>query len=651
MCGIAGSLGIHLDRDPEAELHRMGAAIVHRGPDSGGVWLDRDAAVGLVHRRLAVVDLSPTGAQPMQSASGRYVCVFNGEIYNHLEIRRQLEASLGSSHWRGSSDTETLLASIESFGLEQAVRGWVGMFALALWDRQTRTLALVRDRFGEKPLYFGHSGSRFFFGSELKAIRAHSAFSPRIDREALALFFRHNYIPQPHSIFQGIAKLAPGSIAWVQPDSKNVRILAYWSAVEVARSRGRQPFKGSYDEAVTEVRQRLITAVREQTVADVPVGAFLSGGIDSSTVVALMQANSSRRVQTFTIGFGDDRFNEADHAKAVAAHLQTDHTELYLSGEQARELIPQLPRIYDEPFADVSQLPTCFVSQLARRRVTVSLSGDGADELFGGYGRFARAAQLIPWHQRLGVRGRRLVKSLIDSTLFVTGPTGELRLAGGPAGLQSRIRPVGRLAELLSQPDAPALYRSLLSYWKPPRNPVRHVTEPPTEFMEYANWLADGSAQEAVQMLDVITFLPDLVLAKVDRAAMRYSLETRVPMLDHRLAEFVWSLPVQYRANRHAPKRILKDILAPLVPPRLTDRPKMGFSVPIGDWLRGPLRDWAESLLDARLIERQGLLHAEPIRQAWQELLDRRADVGEHLWGVLTFQAWLGDVFPGGDPD
>lgn len=622
----------------------MGQAIRDRGPDSDGIWSDAAAGYGVVHQRLSIVDISDTGHQPMVSASGRYVISFNGEIYNHRAIRQSLDRSAAEVGWRGTSDTETLLASVEQLGLDKAIDQWVGMFAFALWDRHTRTLTLGRDRFGEKPLYYGWHKGRFLFASELKALIASDGFCPRLDLDALTLYFRHHYVPAPYSIFQGVQKLQPGTLATLHYGATEPAIRTYWSAVGTAQLQSAQQFTGGMLEATDRVQSLLTRSVAAQAVADVPVGAFLSGGIDSTTVVALMQQAAHGRVKTFSVGFGEAAFNEAEYASAVARHLATDHTELYLDGAQARELIPDLPWFYDEPFADPSQLPTYVVSRLAREQVTVSLSGDGGDELFGGYTRYRQAAKVIRVRHSISSWGQSAARLLLQSPMFTQGPTGNVQPAWTPGALRGHLAPGCRAMELMAQQSDAKAYRDMLSFWKLPMNPVRGGSEPGTGYLAASNWLSSHTVSEAVQMLDVLNYLPDDILVKVDRAAMRVSLESRIPMLDHRLAEFVWSLPPDLCATAAQPKQILIDIASRFVPRSLIDRPKMGFGIPLADWLRGPLRDWAESLLDPREIEAQGYLDAGIVSQAWQSFLSGNNVSGNHIWSVLVFQAWHNEL-------
>jgi asparagine synthase (glutamine-hydrolysing) len=618
-------------------------ALTHRGPDDAGVWVDETLGLALGHRRLSIVDLSPAGHQPMHSASGRYVMAFNGEIYNHESIRADLEAAGARPAWRGHSDTETLLAAIEHWGVEATLRLAVGMFAIALWDRERRRLTLARDRAGEKPLYYGLQGETLLFASELKPLRRHPAFRGEVDRGALALYLRHNYVPDPLSIYVGISKLDPGT--WVEFDERGRETAraAYWNAVEVV-DRGRaRPFAGSDGEAVAALEQVLGQAVGAQMVADVPLGAFLSGGIDSTTIVALMQERASRPVRTFTIGFTDPAFDESPSARAVAAHLGTDHTELKVTPEDAMGVIPRLPEIYDEPFADSSQIPTFLVSQLARRHVTVSLSGDAGDELFGGYNRYFWAQRVWSNLQRVPRPLRRLGSNLITAR--------SAEAWDGSFGLLNRVLParlrttrsgnkLHRLAGLLGAESPAAIYRSLVSHWENPRELLQSGSEPPSRLEALMAADDPGTFPERMMLWDLLTYLPGDILAKVDRAAMAVSLETRVPMLDHRVIEFAWTLPQHLRIRDGQGKWLLRQVLYKRVPREIMDRPKMGFGVPINAWLRGPLRDWAADLLDERRMREDGFLDPAPVHAKWREHLAGERDWAYWLWDVLMFQAW-----------
>jgi len=621
-------------------LRRMGEAIAHRGPDDSGVWLDAYAGIGLSHRRLSVLDLSPAGHQPMVSGSGRYVIAFNGEIYNHLDLRRQL----GDRAWRGHSDTETLLAGFEFWGIEKTLQRAVGMFAIALWDRVDRSLILARDRMGEKPLYYGWQGTTFLFGSELKALKAHPAFQGEIDRAALALMLRHNYIPAPYSIYKGIRKLLPGTYLKLLMGKREGEPVHYWSVRGMAERGQAQPFAGSEAEAVMALEAHLLESIGLQMIADVPLGAFLSGGVDSSTVVALMQAKSSRPVKTFTIGFHEEGYDEAQHAKSVARHLGTEHTELYVMPKEAMNVIPRLPALYDEPFSDSSQIPTLLVSEMARRHVTVSLSGDGGDELFGGYNRYFWATNI--W-RRVGWAPQP-IRAALAGALTALPPSA---WNGVFRGL-SRFLPVGwryanpgdklhKLAEILAVRTPEEIYLDLVSHWKQPAEVVLGTHEPPTVLTDPAQWAGLPDFEQRMMYLDQMTYLPDDILTKVDRAAMGVSLETRVPFLDHRVVEFAWALPLSMKIRHGQGKWLLRQVLYRHVPKELIERPKMGFGVPIDVWLRGPLKGWAEELLDESRLQREGYFDPRPIRGKWAEHLTGRRNWSYYLWDVLMFQAWL----------
>jgi asparagine synthase (glutamine-hydrolysing) len=659
MCGIAGLIS---RGDSLAQVARqMGDALYHRGPDDGGAWVDEAAGIALGHRRLSILDLSPAGHQPMASPGGRYVIAFNGEIYNHLALREELStpspptplplAGEGRYAWRGHSDTETLLACFEIWGIEKTLTNAVGMFAIALWDRETRTLTLARDRLGEKPLYYGWQGDTFLFGSELKALKAHPAFHAAIDRGALALLLRHNYVPAPYSICEGIYKLAAGTYLQVSakgalspgpsPARGRGAIKAYWSLGGVAERGMAEPFTGSDTDALEALERHLGAAVRGQMMADVPLGALLSGGLDSTTITALMQANSARPVRTFTIGFDEREYDEATHARAVAKHLGTDHTELRLSGDDAMALVPQMPAMYDEPFADASQLPTHLVMKLARQHVTVALSGDAGDELFGGYNRYVHVPKV--W-QRMGWMPQPLRRALGAGLTAL--PSGTVNRMAGPLARRAGIAQPGdkahklghRLREMRSMDD---LYISLVSEWPQAEGMVVGGHMPPNLLDERTRWprLADPVAR--MMALDGLTYLPDDILVKVDRAAMAVSLETRAPFLDRDVVEFAWSLPMHMKIRHGQGKWLMRQLLDRYVPRELVERPKMGFGIPLDAWLRGPLRDWAESLLAEDRLRREGYLVPGPIRTAWKAHLAGQASYGYRLWSVLMFQAWL----------
>jgi len=649
VCGIVGYIncGGMATEAAKANVSRMASAIAHRGPDDEGAWIDEVAGVALAHRRLSIIDLSPQGHQPMLSASGRYVIVFNGEIYNFRELRKQLDcAATGTLSWRGHSDTEVALAAIDLWGLEKAIKSFVGMFAFALWDRLERKLHLGRDRIGEKPLYYGYVGAAFAFGSELKALTTLPAFSGDIDRNALAQLMRHNYVPAPRSIYCGLAKLPPGTMLEISPAAVGQRDMpmpkAYWSALVHADAGVRDPLAfGSDAEATDALDDLLRQAVAGQMVAEVPLGAFLSGGVDSSTVVALMQMQSAMPVRTFSIGFHVDGYDEAQHAKAVAHHLGTDHTELYVSPSDALGIIPKLPTIYDEPFSDSSQIPTYLVAQLARQYVTVSLSGDGGDELFGGYTRYFLAARI--W--RTLSRTPRILRTLAARVILGTSLPSWDRLYAFMAPLipdTLRLATPGHSlhkgARLLTADDGMALYRGLVSHWEPSEL-VLGAGELNSAFSGES--LSLPCLTEMMMALDAVSYLPDDILVKVDRAAMAVSLETRVPLLDHRVFEFAWRLPLHYKVRGGVGKWLLRQVLDRYVPRKLVDRPKMGFGVPIDAWLRGPLREWAEELLDETRMRREGYFDPGPVRRKWNEHVSGKRNWQYHLWNVLMFQAWL----------
>jgi asparagine synthase (glutamine-hydrolysing) len=652
MCGIAGLF------DPTrsgavdrlgAEAAAMAASLAHRGPDDDGLWVDPDGRIAFGHRRLAVVDLSPHGHQPMASADGRWIVSYNGEIYNFEELRSQLGGQ-GLS-FRGGSDTEVLVGAVQAWGVERTLDRIEGMFAIALWDRQRAELHLVRDRFGEKPLYYGWVGRRLAFASELKAFHVLPGFFPTLDRGAIASFLRHNCVPAPATVFAGIAKLAPGRwITFTEQDGPGSHPppRAYWSASEAIAEAMSEPGTGNDDDLVDRLEEVLSDAVAARMVADVPVGAFLSGGVDSSVIVALMQRAGRRPVHTFSVGFADRAFDESVDAAAVAAHLGTDHTSLRVTDQDAASVIPRLPEIWDEPFADVSQIPMLLVSELARTQVTVALSGDGGDELFAGYNRHA-------WLDRLWRRGAALpdpVRRLTGSALqalppgFVDGAAGITRVL--PARMQVRTpsTKVAKVGRVLAASGPEGAYRSLTSHWEQAESMV--VGAPPSVPSSSVPPSPLSDITELMLLWDVTGYLPDDILTKVDRAAMSTSLETRVPFLDRRVFELAWKLPMSVKLRSGTTKWILRQVLYRHVPPTLVDRPKMGFGVPIGAWLRGPLRPWAEELLGPRRLGDQGVLDPAPVRTAWKQHLSGRRDFGYELWDVLVLQAWLDRWLPGG---
>lgn len=612
----------------------MSASLSHRGPDDCGIWIDTDAGVALGHRRLSILDLSPAGHQPMMSASGRYVIVFNGEIYNHLEMRGQLELSDSPPLWRGHSDTEILLSAFEKWGIEASLKKSVGMFAFALWDRQERVLTLARDRVGEKPLYYGQQGDVVLFGSELKALRAHPAFRSNIDRGVLAAYFRRGFIAAPHSIYQGIFKLLPGSYVQLSAQARGgiaTEPRIYWSVQEIAARGLADPFTGSDAEAISRLDSELRRAVAGQCIADVPLGAFLSGGIDSSTVVALMQAQSSRPVKTFTIGFIEETYNEAGHAKSIARHLGTDHTEISVTAREAMEVIPRLASIYDEPFGDSSAIPTFLVSQLARRHVTVALSGDGGDELFCGYGRYQRTGDIWSILRRVPYIARKTL-SLGVGAFSRRAPAAS-----------TRAKAV-RWAQYLGAKNPAAVYQAQMAQHHDAQTVVMGAGGRLSEAPGDAAFSCGGDIYSTMMYMDTASYLPDDILVKVDRASMAVGLEARVPMLDHRVLEFAWRLPLELKLRGRTGKWVLRQVLRQYVPEAALERPKMGFGVPVGEWVRGPLRDWAESLLGEERLRRESFLNADLAREQWTRHLAGDSTGGDRVWHMLAFQAWLASV-------
>ncbi len=642
MCGIAGFLlsDTSAPDNPQAVLHNMGMAILHRGPDGDGCFWDASAGLGLSHRRLSIQDLSEHGAQPMHSASGRFTIVFNGEIYNFRKLRSELDG-LGHT-FRGGSDTEVMLAAFEAWGVEDGLKRLAGMFAFALLDRETEHLWLARDRMGEKPLYYGWFGETLLFGSELKALRAFPGFNPAVNRDALTLLLRHNYIPAPHSIYQGIYKLPQAHYLRINlgQSAQDDEPKPYWSLQDAFLA---APGYGNAREASDALEGLLGDIIQEQMVADVPLGAFLSGGIDSSTVVALMQQRASQPVRTFTIGFEEEGFNEAEHASAVAAHLGTRHTELYVSPGDALEVIPDLPRIYDEPFADSSQIPTYLVSRMTREHVTVSLSGDGGDELFAGYDRYPKALRDWKRLHRTPSSRQRLERGILGLPDRLAAPAVRLLNREQRHAAAAVVREkVLRERSLRRRDELASFYQQRVGYWSHPELLVQHAREPLYALnMPLPAPLQGLSPIKQLQWLDINSYLPDDILVKVDRAAMAVSLETRVPMLDHRFVEFALSLPAEWSLSGDTGKQLLRDVLYRHVPRELVDRPKQGFAVPVAHWLRDELRDWAESLLDASRLDREGYWNTRIVRAFWEDHIEGRADHSFYLWSILTFQAWL----------
>ena len=646
MCGIVGQFGGFVARDT---LRAMATEIALRGPDGSSEWVDASAAIGFAHRRLAIVDLSPAGVQPMESPSGRFVICLNGEIYNHVELRAELERDFPESvpGWRGHSDTETLLALIDHVGLDAALTRVRGMFAFGLWDRSEHTLTLARDRMGEKPLYYGWAGRTFLFASDLAAIAAHPYFDPETCPLAISAFLKRNYVPAPLSIYKGIFTLPPASILQIRhTDAQHRRetpfseldqpaagyFKAYWSLSDIV-AHGLETQFADEHEAMREMDSALGETLRMQVRADVPVGAFLSGGIDSSLIVALIKHHVGVRPKTFTIGFDDSAYDESGYAHSVAEHLETDHHELRVAPKDVIDLIPQLPAIYSEPFADSSQIPTYLVCQLARQSVTVALSGDAGDELFGGYNRYKWTAEVWPKLEPIPF----VLRQLAGKALAIPKQAFWKYLSQLPGPLNvpilgDKVQKISRI--LLGAKDAGRLYSALLDEWDGQSQVGRMTVSP--------EMVADPRLSNAAKMMfwDSLTYLPDDILCKVDRAAMANSLETRVPFLDHHVAQIAMRLPDTMRIRNGETKWALRQLLYRHVPRKLIERPKAGFGIPVGEWIKGPLRDWAESLLDAKRLTDSGMLDSDQIRQRWNEHLSGQRDWTSSLWGVLMLQAF-----------
>lgn len=643
MCGIAGFLlpgEKRLNRQLDEVAIAMADRIAHRGPDDQGVWSDSAAGIALSHRRLAIIDLSPAGHQPMISQSEQLVIAFNGEIYNFKDLRHELAAE--GVCFRGHSDTETILEAFSHWGIERTLPKMVGMFAIALWDRRSRELTLIRDRLGKKPLYWGQSGGALFFGSELKALLAFPDWQPTLDRGSVASFLRHNYIPAPHSIYSGISKLEPGSILRYR-DGSAPRLDRYWNLAEVAASGLSRRSMTADPDPVGSLDRLLRDAVKIRMISDVPLGALLSGGIDSSLVTALMQTQAEKPVRTFSIGFEEAQFNEAPYASQIAGHLGTEHTELYVRPSDALEVIPNLPDFYDEPFADSSQIPTYLVCRMTRQHVTVVLSGDGGDELFAGYNRYVLAEALrnrilktpAPIRHIAGITLRALSERYWDA-LSVLIPK-----KSRPYQLGNKVH---KLADSLTKADTDSIYRQIVSHWWTPDSLVIGGHEHRGHIWNKSYQTLVPDFTDRMQFIDTLTYLPDDILTKVDRASMAVSLEARSPLLDHRVVEYAWGLPQNLKLRGNEGKHILRELLSRYVPREYFERPKMGFGVPIDTWLRGPLRDWAATLLDRRRLDEQGLLHAEPIVRKWEDHLAGK-NWAYPLWDVLMLQSWL-DRYP-----
>ena len=635
MCGIAGYIGE--TKNPSECLVKMAQAINHRGPDSNGIWTDSEV-IGLAHTRLSILDLSAAGHQPMHSVSGNYVLIFNGEIYNHQYLRSELE-SISNRNWIGHSDTETLLASIEEWGIENTLTKVKGMFAIALWDKRSKNLYLSCDRIGEKPLYYGWVNEQFVFASELKSIKQFPKFNNEIDRNSLAMFLRFNSIPAPYSIYEKIYKLEPGQIVKIHSKSNQIQKYSFWSIEEAHKKGNKNKFIGTSKEAVDKLEHLLSNAVSSQMQSDVPLGAFLSGGVDSSTIVALMQSCSNSKVNTFTIGFNSKDFDEAKHAAMVAKHIGTDHYDKYVTDSDALDVIPNLPNIYDEPFADSSQIPTFLVSEFAKQKVTVALSGDAGDELFGGYNRYIFSEKTL----NTVLKAPSIIKRLASKTIFSISEEKWTSLLGG--FLNNSFANIGnkihKTADILSSESIRDLHLKLVSQIYNPSEWLKNSNEYKSKLNDDIVRFEELNSIESMMAYDLISYLPTDILTKVDRAAMSVSLETRIPFLDLDVIEFSASLPIEFKIRNGVSKWALREVLYRHVPKELIERPKMGFGVPLAEWLRGPLKDWAESLLDEKRLHQEGFFNVEFVRDKWLEHLNGNRNWSFQLWNVLMFQAWL----------
>lgn len=646
MCGIIGfwDRGFRLKTRLRYVAEQMCNSLQHRGPNSSGIWISEENGLALGHRRLSIIDLSPAGHQPMTLSFANYTIVFNGEIYNHLQLRNELEKSGYLTGWRGRSDTETLLAALLTWGIQITLKKIVGMFAFALWDGKSKILTLARDCMGEKPLYYGWQGDTFIFASELKAFKAHPSFKPKVNRHALKLFMNNNYIPAPFSIYENIFKIQPGTYYSLCLEDGKSCSETYWSVGQAANSGKLNPFSGTEQNAIEELNRLLTQSISSQMVSDVPLGAFLSGGFDSSAIAAIMQSQSKLPIQTFTVGFSNQEYNEAVYAKEIAIFLGTKHTEIYVSSDDVFKTIPILPVLYDEPFADSSQIPTFLLAKLASKHVSVALSGDGGDELFGGYSRYYWANSMWQINRKIP----QSIRSSFSYLLMTLSPQNwDLFIRNIDFLLPNRWKysnpgnKIHKLASILSSRNKDEIYKNLVKFWKQPDE----VVIDDNKFKENINTMTEifdfNDFPHQMMYLDMTSYLPDDIMVKVDRASMGVSLETRIPFLDYRLVEFAWKLPISMKIKNGQGKWILRQMLYKYIPKKLLDRPKMGFGIPIDIWLRGPLRDWAESLLSENRLQQQGYFYPAPIREKWKEHLSGKRNWAHMLWSVLMFQAWI----------
>lgn len=628
MCGIAGILsrkGQYTQESLESTVKKMISTLIHRGPDDSGTWLDENAGLAFGHRRLSIIDRSKKGRQPMISSNNRYVICYNGEVYNFPYLRQELEDC--GNKFISRTDTEVVLTAIVQWGLKPAIRRFNGMFAFAIWDRAERKLHLIRDRLGIKPLYYGWVVNGWAFSSELKALTAVPGFCNQVDRDSLAMFMRHNYIPAPYSIYRNIFKLPPGSMITLRQGqtTSEVSPMVYWNLREIAQEGISKPFDGSLSEAIESLESLIESSTQLRMISDVPLGVFLSGGIDSSLITTFLQKHSTRPIKTFTIGFKDRVYNEADYALQVSKHLGTEHNELYIKQEEALCIVPQLSTFYDEPFADSSQIPTFFVCKLAKMHATVSLSGDGGDELFCGYNRYPRNLKLWNQIQLIPASLRKMLFTILEFLPQSTHSGGKLV----------------RLKQIINTSNPLEFYHAMMSTWQKMDSLVIGSNERKTVFVSGDCERKFNNLQNAMMVKDMISYLPDDILVKVDRASMANSLEVRVPLLDHRIVEFVWKLPLDWKWHDNVSKWIIRKILYKYVPRKLVERPKKGFSVPLNYWLKGPLRDWAEELLSSHRIKNDGFFDVKEIRRMWHQHLSGKHNRASYLWSVLMFQAWL----------